>query len=187
VRIHAADEQRHAGMFRDALARNGFEPWSVPAELSLIERLDTAMGGFFDGFADRATPVMDAYLLLQVIEERAITQFTALRPAFAKHDPQTAEMLDEIARDEERHLKYCVAISRRYAPSPEAASAKLSELRSVESVVYAQLARANMRHTIANDMLEIGPIERRIWRGVLATMERRDRPMFTPYSLAAAT
>jgi rubrerythrin len=186
VRIHAADERRHAEMFRDALARNGFEPWAVPPELSLIERLDVALGGFFDGFLDREHPVMDAYLLLQVIEERAVTQFETMRPAFAAHDPQTAELLDSIAADEARHLKYCVAIARRYAPDPQTAAARLAELRAVESRVYAELSRANMRHTIAKDMLAVGPIEKRLWRGVLRLLERADRPMVTPFAQAQA-
>lgn len=185
VRVHAADEKRHAEMFRDALARNGFEPWPVPAELSLLERLDAALGGFFDDFTERDHPVMDAYLLLQVIEERAITQFTHMRPAFAAHDPRSAELLDAVARDEERHLKYCVAIARRYAPDPETAAARLGELREVEAKVYAGLARANMRHAIESDLLAVGPIERRLWRGVLRLIERADRPMATPYATPA--
>lgn len=187
VRIHAADETRHAEMFREALARNGFEPWDVGPELSLIARLDAALGGFFDGFLEREHPVMDAYLLLQVIEERAVTQFSAMQPAFAEHDPPTAALLESIAADEERHLKYCVAISRRYAPDSNTATARLAELRQVESVVYAELSRANMKHTLANDMLAIGRLEKRIWSSALGLLERRDRPMHTPFATAAAT
>lgn len=186
VRIHAADEKRHAELFREALARNGFDPWPVADGLSLIERLDAALGGFFDGFLEREHPVMDAYLLLQVIEERAVTQFSMMRPAFAKYDPQTAELLDQIARDEERHLKYCVAIARRYAPDAETAAARLAEFRAVESKVFGEMSRANMRHTLEGDMLAIGPLETRIWRRVIGALDRADRPMPSAFAPAYA-
>ena len=181
VRIHQTDEKRHAELFREALRRNGFEPYPVPRELSLLERLDAALGGFFESFTEREHPVMDAYILLQVIEERAVTQFSQLRTAFAKYDPQTAELLDEISRDEARHLKYCVAISRRYAPDEETRLQTLAEFRRHEAQVFAELSRANMRHVLEAELPDMSRLELRIWRGILSLLSRANRPVPTPY------
>ena len=185
VRIHQADETRHAEMFREALGRNGFSPYPVASELSLLEQLDAALGNFFDTFLEREHPVMEAYLLLQVIEERAVTQFGELQPAFEKFDPQTATVLEQIAKDEERHLKYCVAIAKRYAPDAETAERTLNRFREVEAEVFAKISLANMTKALDDELLDMSPIEMRLWRGLLGLLKRRSQPVRTPFASAA--
>lgn len=116
IRRHRQDELRHQQLFIAARERTGLDPGPVPPELKLIDRLDRAVGGFFDHPIRNGRDLMDAYLLLQVIEERAVTQFALFEHAFCGVDDETAAVIAGIARDEERHLKYCRAIARRYAP-----------------------------------------------------------------------
>lgn len=182
VQLHQADERRHAEMFLTALERNGFEAFPVPPELSLLDRLDKALGGFFDTFTQRENPVMEAYLLLQVIEERATTQFTELAPAFERYDPKTAEILVQIAKDEQRHLKYCVAIARRYAPVPEVATATLNQFRDVEAQVFGELSIANIEHALSNELPDMSPLEMRLWKGMLSILKRVNQPLRTPFA-----
>lgn len=181
IEIHRDDEKRHAVMFFDALRRNGFEPTPVLPELSLLDRLDAALGGFFDTFTQKDNPVMEAYLLLQVIEERAVTQFAQMRPHFAKYDPRTATMLDEIGKDEERHLKYCVAISRQYAPDQLTVARTLKKFRTVEAEVFAKLSQGNMRFALENELPDMSKLELELWRGFLKILERNSQPLATPY------
>ena len=113
---HRDDELRHEQMFLAARDRTGLDPGPVPNELKLIDRLDRAVGGFFAQPIRDRRDIMQAYLMLQVIEERALTQFSLFEVVFRGVDDETADAIAEIARDEERHLKYCHAIARRYAP-----------------------------------------------------------------------
>src|SRR5262245_41434894 len=53
VRTHQDDEQRHARLLRECLARTGLTPGPLPAHLRYIDRLDRATGGAFrTGFPD---------------------------------------------------------------------------------------------------------------------------------------
>src|SRR5262249_13554189 len=144
IRRHQADEERHAEMFRACLARTGVDPGPVPEEVKMLVLLDRALDGICARpIVDRAQ-VMEAYVLLQVIEERAVTQFALIEPTFRRLDPQTADVLVAIGKDEERHLRYCHAIGRRYAPSPEAHRATLERFRAVEARTFAVGSLANM-------------------------------------------
>ena len=75
----------------------------VPDELKLIDRLDRAVGGFFSQPIRDRRDIMQAYLMLQVIEERALTQFALFELAFRDVDP----------RDRRRHRR---DRARRRAP-----------------------------------------------------------------------
>jgi rubrerythrin len=117
---HRDDEIRHAELLEARCkvnaAQAGEEIPKVPAHLRLIDRLDRALGGFFSRELATDEDVMRAYLVLQVIEERAITQFELYVAAMKDVDPETAATFAEIGKDEARHLRYCHAIARRYAP-----------------------------------------------------------------------
>ena len=79
---------------------------------------------------------MDAYLVLQVIEERAIEQFAMMEPVLRRYDSKSADDIRGIAKDEERHLLYCRAISARYAPSEARRSERLTEFREAEAAAF---------------------------------------------------
>jgi rubrerythrin len=189
IRIHQADEARHAELFERCVERTGVHRPVIPPEVRLLDRLDRALGGFFDAFLagprdDRS--VMQTYVLLQVIEERAVTQFALLAPMFRKFDPESAQVLAEVARDEERHLKYCRAISRQYASSERELAVAVRRMRDVEARVFAENGLANMQHFLDSGMLQTAPIERFVWRAALALGRSRPRPDYTRFAAEPA-
>jgi len=182
VEKHQADEIRHEQLFRACVERNGIQPEPVPAELRLIDRLDRAVGGFFEHELDSKTGVMEAYLLLQVIEERAITQFQIFEKLFREIDPVIADTFVEVARDEERHLKYCHAISKRYAPDEATRQAKLTELRELEARCFAENSAANLEHVLAKGWFEGGPLAKWVFRTLQTLGNRRGVLPYTEYA-----
>lgn len=163
IQRHQADEVRHAELFRARIPATGVEPPPVPSHLKMIDRLDRALGGFFARPIRDRRDVMEAYLLLQVIEERACTLFPIFEEGFRDVDPVTAGVFAEVSRDEERHLKYCHAIARRYAPSAEVHDRTLRELRRVEARCFAENGFANMRHAVPRGFLDVGPVAAYGW------------------------
>lgn len=144
---HEADEVRHAEMFGARLRATGIDPGPVPQNVRLLDRLDRKLGergvGFFDRPIVDGRSIMEAYLVLQVIEERALHQFGVLERAFAEVDPETAVVFRAVARDEERHLRYCHAISRRYAPTEALRLATLARFRLAEAEAFRENSAAN--------------------------------------------
>src|SRR5262249_14517676 len=135
IEKHETDEVRHAALFNERLRANGFDPGPVPDHLRLLDRLDRKLNVFARPI-ENDRDVMEAYLLLQVIEERALTQFAVMIDAFREVDPETAEVFEQVACDEERHLRYCHAISRRYAPSEAVLNETLARFRQTEAECF---------------------------------------------------
>lgn len=168
IRRHQADEIEHAALFQACAERQGVRLAPVPDELKLIDRLNRELGGFFDrGIKDRKG-VMEAYLLLQVVEERAVTQFALFEPAFRRVDRQSADVFARIAKDEERHLKYCQAIAKRYAPDEFTQARTLRRFRELEARVFADNSRANMQHVLRHDLIDTTPVQKLGWRALAA-------------------
>jgi rubrerythrin len=178
---HQADEVRHAALFTERLAQTGVTPEPVPAHLQLIDRLDEALGKPMDMPMKSRRDVMEAYLLLQVVEERGVTQYGLMEPVLRIHDPATADLLVEIIRDEARHLKYCRAIARRYAPDEATLTASLLRYRRIEAQVYAEHGRANMRYLLEKKILRMGALETLGWRAISALMAVRGKGQRTPF------
>lgn len=181
IKRHAADEIRHAEMFRACAARHGVDADAIPAELRLIDRLDVATGHLLDRGIRGPEDVMHAYVLLQVIEERAITQFALFESIFREIDPETADVLAEIARDEERHLKYCHAIARRYAPDAQTHAAALRHFRDIEARCFSENSRANLRWLLDRRYVQINAAERVLWLGLAELQEWTGKEERTPY------
>jgi tRNA isopentenyl-2-thiomethyl-A-37 hydroxylase MiaE len=177
IRVHQADEERHAGLFWDEVDRQGVGRPHVPDDIKLIRRLDAELGG---GLLERGVrsdlDVMKAYLVLQVIEERAITQFELLATHFARHDAQAARVIAEVARDEQRHLRYCHAIARRYAPDATVHAGTLAEIRRVEAEAFLDNSRANLRHVLDRGLYPAGRLELAGWRW-LQRLDRDRQPL----------
>jgi hypothetical protein len=95
IRRHQEDEVRHASMFFDCVRRQGVEPYPVPPEQQIITRLAELTGEI--DVKDRLG-VMRAYVLLQVIEERAVTQFALMEPVLRRFDRESADVMRAIAR-----------------------------------------------------------------------------------------
>jgi tRNA isopentenyl-2-thiomethyl-A-37 hydroxylase MiaE len=186
VEKHSADEIRHEALFRACLARTGIEPGPVPAELRLMDRLDRALGGFLARKIQGPRDVMDAYLVLQVIEERALHQFGLMERAFRRHDAATAAVLAEVARDEVRHLRYCHAIARRYAPDEATRRERLRAIRLIEASAFRDNSAANMAFVLERGFVK-GTWSLPIWGLVreLASGDRAPLP-FTSYASSVA-
>ena len=178
---HRDDELRHAELLNRCLERTGFARMPVAAELRLLDRIDAMSGHVMQEPVRDDKDVMTAYIMLLVIEERAINQFQQFITAFAELDPETAEVFRQIARDEERHLRYCHAISRRYAPDEATWAATLDQLRAVEARAFAETSRANMQHVFQHKLHAAGPVERLAWRVGQSLMARSGTGPRTKY------
>jgi hypothetical protein len=167
IQKHRDDEIRHEALFRACIARQGVGPFEVPRELRIMDRLDPAVGGFVGRAIDDGRGVMEAYLILQVLEERAVCQFPLFVEAFDEVDPETARVFERVARDEERHLLYCQAIARRYAPDEATLTSTLARFRLAEARVFRKNQAANLQHVLARRYVE-GAFVRAAWRLVSA-------------------
>ena len=152
VRRHRDDEARHAGMYRDRLDRLGLTLQPVPVQLKLIGRLAQMAGGW-DRPVDTADEIVRTYALLYAVEERGVHQFPLFASVWATVDPDTARTYLEVTADERRHLGYCKAIGRRYAPSPERWHAALSDARKIESRCFRQIGIANLAYAFRTGLL----------------------------------
>lgn len=171
IRVHQQDEMRHAQMIEDRRIALGLPGYVVPDEMKLVERLSEAAGGVLDLPMDRDEHVASVYALLYVVEERAIQLFERqVRTVEALGDHESADMFRAIWADEERHLKYCRAVGKRYAGSEAAFEAEVEQIRRVEAGVYARASRGTLRHLLRTGMLELP------WWGVLlrAALELAD-------------
>jgi len=163
VARHAADEERHAKVLMERALDQG-EPIPVIAEdLKILHALDKALGGFFSKPLETDEDVMRMYLLLQVIEERAITQFAMFQEALRDVDPKSADAFVTIEEDEARHLKYCHAIARRYAPSEKVHDETLAHFRKVEAKVFAQNSNRNLFNALKKGLLDVGAPMKAAW------------------------
>jgi rubrerythrin len=187
IRRHQQDEVRHGELFRACAARAGVTVPPVPDHLKIADRIDRALNGIFQRPVQSNLDVMEAYLLLQVLEERAVSQFPLFQAAFRDVDPHTAETFAEVARDEDRHLKYCHAISKRYAPDEATRLATLKHFRAVEAKAFADNSRANMEAALEGGYVAAGPFGRAFWRAVRATVGGLQTAQYTRFSTLPAT
>ncbi len=181
VSRHQEDEVRHAELLGIRCEAQGVGHPAVPEHLKMINRLDEALGGFFSQKLESHEDVMRAYLVLQVIEERAITQFGLFEQAVRPYDPQTAAVFQEISRDEERHLKYCHAVAKKFAPSPEVHAKTLKEFRDVEAKVFARNTNANLDYVLGHGLLQISAPKKWAWKAVRALAGALDLGRPTPF------
>ena len=155
VAIHAGDEQRHAALLRQCAARAGVVPEPVPPELHYIEQLRRLSGGgdLEAVFANGHWSIMQIFAMLQVVEERGVRQFPMVAAALRPVDPESADVVAGIIRDEERHVGYARAISRRYAPDPASLEQVLALCRDVEARAFVENERAYLRFAEEHDLL----------------------------------
>jgi rubrerythrin len=184
IEKHQADEVRHAELYTRAAERQGVAKKPAPDHLKIIDRLDRAVGGFLSKPIETDRDVMEAYVMLQVIEERGITQFKLLEQAFRPYDPQSADVIAEIAGDEERHLKYCLAISRRYAPDEATRLTTLVKYRELEAKCFAENSEAMSAFTMEKGYFTGGPLARWFFSTLQGLGARQGLP-YTNYAEAA--
>jgi len=91
--------------------------------------------------------------MLQVVEERGVRQFPMVAAALGRVDPESAGVVAAIIRDEQRHVGYARAISRRYAPDPASLEQVLGLCREVEARAFAENERAYLRFAVEHELL----------------------------------
>jgi rubrerythrin len=148
VMTHRDDEVRHASLFRGCLARNGWDKLDVPDSMRVIR--EVADG---DGADEPARPAIDTaedivatYALLLVIEERGVERFGHIAEAFRPHDPETAEVYLQVARDERGHTRYCHRIGRHYASNDQAWDDAVAEARAREEAAFGRVGIATLTY-----------------------------------------
>lgn len=173
VRVHQADEERHEALFLARTRAAGAEPLAMPKAAHLLRRLDAQVGFFSRPVTDRSG-VVEAYLLLLVIEERAVRQFARQEAAFrAAGDEESAALLAAVSRDEERHLRYCEAISRRFSDDEEERRRRLARYRALEARCFDEVQAANLRILVEHGYVGHRPWTRLLWRALARAAEKR--------------
>jgi rubrerythrin len=166
VRRHRDDETSHAQRLRECMDRVGPGRVAFPAGLRVVPFIEAALGGVAQDFVGREGGVMEAYLFLQVLEERAVAQYPLFAEALRPFDPSSARVVAQIAEEEKRHVKYARAISTRYAPDTATLEATLRRFRIAETQAFAAHGGALMRFTLDQDLVEVGEAERMAWRAL---------------------
>lgn len=175
VRVHKEDEERHERLFYERMHAMGAAPMPLPKSAHLLRRLDAHTGFFSRPITDREG-VVEAYMLLLVIEERATRQFARWEAAFRKQgDDVTADIIRDIGKDEERHLKYCEAITKRYCADEEARQARLAHYRALEQKCFDEVQAVNLTTLVANGFVGHTWWTRGMWR-LFAGLARRRVP-----------
>lgn len=164
IRVHRDDEVRHAEMLRACVKRGGVVPLAVPANLRIIPYLERSLGSVADRFLDENGGVMEAYVFLHVIEDRAVAQFPRFADALRPYDPESAAVIDEIVEDEKRHVKYARAVSKKYAPDEATLARTLAQFRAAEAKAYVDHGAAFLDFAVKNDLLAVGRAEKLLWR-----------------------
>jgi rubrerythrin len=173
IQLHHEDELRHERLFIERAEAQGAELPIIPDRVKLLMRIDAKVG-LFNKPVETDEDVVRVYLALLVIEERAMAQFRLLQHAFrAAGDDATARVLEEVEADEGRHLKYCHAITKRYAPDEEDRQRRLAQMREVEAQAFAENGRENMAWTLSRGILS--GWRRALWQQ-LARLQRRRAP-----------
>jgi len=155
VAIHANDEKRHAALLRRCAARVGVAPEPVPEDLHHIEQIRRMSGGrdLEAIFANGRGSIMQIFAMLQVVEERGVRQFPMVAAALRPVDSESADVVTAIIRDEQRHVGYARAISRRYAPDEASLGQVVALCREVEARAFAENERAYLRFAEEHDLL----------------------------------
>ena len=172
VRIHRDDEERHGEILEACLRRVGATPPAVPDALRFIFRLDAELDGFAAEFVEGRRGVMEAYVLLQVIEERAVVQYPGIERALRRVDPHAADVVARVVEDERRHVRYARAISRRYAKDADTLARTLARFRRAEATAFAAHGQAFLRFATDHDLLAVGWPEKLLWRALGAAPAR---------------
>lgn len=166
VRRHRDDESRHAEILRERVRAVGVAPPPVPRELAIVERIDRLLGGVGASFVAKERSIMDAYVLLEVIEDRAVVQFPKIAAALDAVDPESAAVVRSIWEDEKRHVLYARAINKRYAPDADTLARSLAHVRTVEQRAFDENGAAMLRYALDEDLLQLRFAERLVWRAM---------------------
>jgi rubrerythrin len=166
VRKHRDDEVRHAALFRGLQARLGIPDDELPDPVPLVPYIEREIGEIRERSIDDRAAVLEAYTMLQVIEESGVCLYPMFARTLARFDPEAAPVVSAIAEDERRHIKYAEAIRRRYAPDPKTADDTLRRYREAEKRGSAKHGRAMVEQVVSHGLIS----------------RRADRLLFAPFA-----
>jgi hypothetical protein len=130
-----------------------------------VIRVDREAGFVIDRPITGARGVLEAYSLLQALEERAVFSFGLFIRAMEEFDPATARVMQEVLEDEKRHLRYCIAVAKKYARDETERLEALEKMRAAEARAFGANQLANMKYTLSRGLIG-GALERIFWRTV---------------------
>lgn len=160
VRRHAADEEGHAGLFREALRRTGESPPPIPDSLQFIRRIN-AMTGLFERGVQDATDIVEVAAVLRAIEQRAVDRYPLIGALLREvGDDFGADAFATVARDEARHVRYCDALGRHHAENDVAWRRQVRRYRRIERRAFYQHAPTDVRYAIEQGLVRLGPVAR---------------------------
>src|SRR5260221_10991626 len=164
IRRHQQDELRHERLFRERLKAQNAK-YQRPEELRLGVRVDREAGRVIDRPITNARGVLEAYSFLQALEERAVFSFGLFIAAMQGPDPKSAAVFAEVLDDERRHLRYCVAVAKKYARDEAERLEVLGKMRAAEARAFQANQMANMKFTLGAGFIG-GGLERIFWRAI---------------------
>ncbi len=165
IRRHHADEVEHAARLWARVDELGVERPTLPAQLNVAAGLDARLGVMTRPL-DTPEDLMRAYCFLQVLEERVVWQFDLFIEVLRPIDPTTADLFAALLKDEERHLKYCHAITRRFAPSPATLEATLRHFRAAEAAEFEVNGNLSLTFILDERLLDEPRWVQGVWRGL---------------------
>jgi rubrerythrin len=157
VETHRDDEARHAHLYRQCLARNGYTKRELPPSLSLVAQLREAATDPAPEIRT-AEDIVSFYALLLAIEERGVERFPMIADAFERHDPETAETYRRVTRDERGHVRYCERIGRHHASSPAAWDAAVAVAREVEAAAFVRAGLAQVAYCAEQGLVDLDDV-----------------------------
>ena len=173
VRKHRDDEQRHNKMLLEAARTTGIESMPIPVELSMVLRLDRQLGSLAEAFISGTVGVLHACALLLVLEERAVREYPLAVEVMREFDPASADVLARVLADERRHVRYAIAVGRKYARDELEFFDLVTKFRIAEERAFMEHTVAMTQHALDNDLLDMGFVERAAWRALMRLTELR--------------
>jgi len=153
VRVHQADEERHAGLFKACLERMGATQETIPPELLIIRR----MGG---KFGDNNADAIELYAMLRAIEVRGVEQFPIIADALRPYDSFGADTFLAVAADEKKHVGFCDRIGSREARSEAVWQAAVAKYEEIEKFAFLEHGIVSLRYAIQQRLFEPGLVEK---------------------------
>lgn len=136
---HERDESRHIYALTSRTKALGFSPGKVSGGLELFAALHSELGSPVEPPDGEELSPAKIVALVQVAEERALLQYSFVGPAMRPMDPESADLLASIAKDERRHILYC----GRYAQALGLdLSAELEQARAADRKIFPEFMAA---------------------------------------------
>jgi rubrerythrin len=176
VRAHQADEERHAGLFRECLSRMGATREAIPDSMQIIRR----MGGKFNSYQNTDQTVVELYAMLRAIEVRGVEQFPIIAEALRPFDAFGADTFVEVAADEKRHVGFCDRIGSVEAKSSSEWQRAVQKYEKIERAAFLEHGIVSLRYAIRNGLLEPNLLENAGEKLITAMENLRDNFAFLP-------